>query len=92
MTAYNSVASTVLSTVRSELASYPDYELISTGHSLGAALASLGGASLAANFPDSKLRVFTFGQPRTGNPGYAQVIEDLVGTENLYRAVHTSGN
>ncbi|PAV15095.1 alpha beta-hydrolase [Pyrrhoderma noxium] len=88
--AYNSVASTVLSIVRSELAAHPDYELISTGHSLGGALASLGGASLAANFPDAKLRVFTYGQPRTGNSGYAQVVEDLVGTENLYRAVHTT--
>ena len=90
--AYNSVASTVLSIVRSELAAHPDYELISTGHSLGGALASLGGASLAANFPDANLRVFTYGQPRTGNSGYAQVVEDLVGTENLYRAVHTTGN
>ena len=89
--AYNSVANSVISTVKSQLKKYPSYSLISTGHSLGAALASLGGVSLASNFPNSKLRVFTYGQPRTGDPGYAALAEKLIGSGNLYRAVHTYG-
>ena len=85
MDAFNSVVSTVNSTVAEQLEANPTYSLISTGHSLGAALASLGGVSLAANFPGTPLRVFTFGQPRTGEPGYASLAEDLIGVENIFR-------
>ncbi|KAL5519683.1 hypothetical protein ACEPAH_1366 [Sanghuangporus vaninii] len=87
--AYNSVALTIISTVSSELQAHPDYTLISTGHSLGASLASLCGLSLASNFPGTPLRVFTFGQPRTGDSAYADLVERLVGVDNIYRAVHT---
>ena len=88
LVAYNSVADTVISTVRDQLALYPSYTLISLGHSLGGALASLGGVSLAANFPDTPLRVYTFGQPRTGNPSYADLAEQLIGVDNIYRGVY----
>ena len=83
--AHQSVASEIISTVASELKAHPTYSLVSTGHSLGAALASLGGISLAANFPGVPLRVFTFGQPRTGNEAYATLAENLIGVENIYR-------
>ncbi|KAL5494551.1 hypothetical protein ACEPAI_12 [Sanghuangporus weigelae] len=90
LSAFNSVASDMLSAVSSELQAHPDYELISTGHSLGAALASLGGVSLASNFPGAPLQVFTFGQPRTGDSAYADLAEQLIGVDKLFRAVHTS--
>ncbi|KAL5494550.1 hypothetical protein ACEPAI_11 [Sanghuangporus weigelae] len=90
LSAYNSVSSDVISAVSSQLDAHGDYALVSTGHSLGGALASIGGVSLAANFPDVPLQVFTFGQPRTGNSEYAQLAEDLIGTENIFRAVHTT--
>ncbi|OCB91952.1 alpha/beta-hydrolase [Sanghuangporus baumii] len=90
LSAFNSVASDMLSAVSSELQAHPDYELISTGHSLGAALASLGGVSLASNFPGTPLQVFTFGQPRTGDSAYADLAEQLIGVDKLFRAVHTS--
>ncbi|KAI5117183.1 hypothetical protein M0805_008162 [Coniferiporia weirii] len=89
LTAFNSVAETVLSTVSDQLNKYPSYLLISTGHSLGASLASLGGISLASNFPNVPLKVYTFGQPRTGNPAYASLAENLIGAGNIYRAVET---
>ncbi|KAL5536172.1 hypothetical protein ACEPAF_4277 [Sanghuangporus sanghuang] len=73
-----------------ELDAHEDHALVSTGHSLGGALASIAGISLAANFPGVPLQVFTFGQPRTGNAEYAQFAEDLIGTENIFRAVHTT--
>lgn len=86
LTAYNSVAATVISAVQAQLVSYPSYTIISLGHSLGAALASLGGISIAENFPDVPLRVYTFGQPRTGNPSYANLAESVIGVENIFRS------
>lgn len=86
LTAYNSVATTVISAVQTQLASYPSYTIISLGHSLGAALASLGGISIAENFPDTPLRVYTFGQPRTGNPSYANLAESVIGVDNIFRS------
>jgi hypothetical protein len=35
---WNSVASSVISTVRAQVAAHPGYQLVSTGHSLGGAL------------------------------------------------------
>jgi len=89
LTAYNSVAQVVISTVAAQLKQHPSYILVSTGHSLGASIASIGGISLAANFPGQPLKMFTFGQPRTGNPAYAALAENLVGVDNIFRAVHT---
>ncbi|PAV23307.1 alpha beta-hydrolase [Pyrrhoderma noxium] len=54
------------------------------------ALASIAGVSLASNFPDTSLRLFTYGQPRTGNVEYAQMTERLIGAANILRAVHTT--
>lgn len=85
ITAFNSVADTVTSTVSAQLAAHPSYTLVSVGHSLGAALASLGGVSLASNFPGKPLLVYTFGQPRTGNQAYANMAESLIGVENIFR-------
>ncbi|TDL16356.1 alpha/beta-hydrolase [Rickenella mellea] len=86
LNAYNSVASQILSTVTDQLASHPSYTLVSTGHSLGGALASIGAVSLKQNFPSSFVRMFTYGQPRTGNQGYADLVEQIVGVPNLYRS------
>ncbi|KAL5519674.1 hypothetical protein ACEPAH_1357 [Sanghuangporus vaninii] len=90
LSAYNSVSSDVISAVSSELDAHKDHVLVSTDHSLGGALAGIAGISLAANFPDVPLQVFTFDQPRTGNAEYAQLVEDFIGTENFFRAVHTT--
>ncbi|TDL19369.1 alpha/beta-hydrolase [Rickenella mellea] len=88
LTAYNSVASNIISTVKAQLAAHPGYTLVSTGHSLGGALASLGGLSLKSNFPGSSVRMFTFGQPRTGNAAYASLVESIVGTSNIFRGTY----
>jgi alpha-beta hydrolase superfamily lysophospholipase len=50
---YNSIASTVISTVKSELAAHPGYTLVTSGHSLGGALSSLTAMSLKGNFPSA---------------------------------------
>ncbi|KAF8997925.1 Alpha/Beta hydrolase protein [Cyathus striatus] len=89
LTAWNSVANTVISTVKSQLAAHPGYNLVSTGHSLGGALSSLAGISLQQNFPGSSVRMFTYGQPRTFNPTGAFFINQQFGNK-AFRAVHTT--
>jgi len=87
--AYNEVATIVLRTVGAQLTAHQGYELVAVGHSLGGAIASLCGLSLKANFPEETVRIYTFGQPRTGNGVYAALVEDMVGFDNIFRAVHT---
>ncbi|KIM78843.1 hypothetical protein PILCRDRAFT_74960 [Piloderma croceum F 1598] len=107
LTAYNSVASNVISVVKKQLEIHPGYSIVSTGHSLGASIASIGGLSLKANFPNVTVKMYTFGgfvrlavlsnplkslrqgQPRTGNSGYATLVEEMLGISNIFRAVHT---
>ena len=91
LASFNSVAPLVVDTVAKELASNQNYTIVTTGHSLGAALASMSGVVLKANFPDAVLKIFTVGQPRTGDRAYADLLENVVGADNLFRAVHTTG-
>ncbi|KAA1471862.1 alpha/beta-hydrolase [Dentipellis sp. KUC8613] len=86
---FNSIARTAIGVVQDQLESYPNYTVVVTGHSLGGAIASLASVSFRVHFPSAHIRLFTFGQPRTGNPGYADVVGKLLGHNNVYRAVHT---
>lgn len=90
LNSYNSVAPLVLSIVGAQLELHPDYNLVCTGHSLGGALASLAAISLRHNLPELRgsLRLFTYGQPRTGNLEYSQFLEQGLGKNNMYRVVH----
>ncbi|EIM83071.1 alpha/beta-hydrolase [Stereum hirsutum FP-91666 SS1] len=87
--AYNAVAPIVLETLETQVSAYWDYTVISTGHSLGGAIASIASLSIKSTFPGVEVRLFTFGQPRTGNGDYADLVQEVVGSANLYRAVHT---
>ncbi|KAF8160627.1 Alpha/Beta hydrolase protein [Crassisporium funariophilum] len=87
--AYNVVASTVLSAVKSQLASYPSYKVVVTGHSLGGAVASLAAISIKSAHANVPVKLYTYGQPRTGNAAFASYVENKIGTANIFRAVHT---
>eukprot|EP00884_Botryococcus_braunii_P018330 jgi/Botrbrau1/5180/Bobra.0172s0050.2 len=54
--------------------------IIVTGHSLGGALATIGGPLLAKKFPKADVRVVTFAAPRAGNEKFAAAFESLIGT------------
>jgi len=90
LTAWNSVASQVISTVKSQVAANPTYQIVTTGHSLGAALSSLAGLSMKSNFPSNNVQLYTFGQPRTGDAAYAALVDKTLGTGNVFRGVHTT--
>ncbi|KAI0318750.1 alpha/beta-hydrolase [Amylostereum chailletii] len=87
-TAWNSVASEVISTVKNELDAHPGYGIVTTGHSLGGALSSLAGITMQQNFPSMSVRMYTYGQPRVGNTLYALFV-DFSLSFNIFRVVHT---
>lgn len=57
-----------------------------TGHSLGAAVATLIGPWAALQWPAADVRVSTFGSPQVGNEAFAQAYRSLVGRQ--YRVVN----
>ncbi|KAF8143476.1 alpha/beta-hydrolase [Mycena galopus ATCC 62051] len=89
LAAYNAVADTVLTTVKAQVAKYPSYTIIVTGHSLGGALAALGGVSIKTALPNATLKIYTFGQPRTGDAKWAAYVDATIGVTNVFRGVHT---
>ncbi|KAK0421203.1 hypothetical protein QR680_015109 [Steinernema hermaphroditum] len=66
----------------------PDYEVWVTGHSLGGAMASLAATVLAHEslVESDKLKLVTFGQPRTGDFVFATIHDHLI--DYSYRITH----
>ncbi|KHJ91522.1 triacylglycerol lipase [Oesophagostomum dentatum] len=69
-------------------ASYPDYEIWATGHSLGGSLASLAasivlGSGLAT---PQQTKLITFGQPRTGNDEFSEQQDSE--SDFIFRVTH----
>ncbi|WP_240479818.1 lipase family protein [Paenibacillus wynnii] len=81
---FTDIYSTARSGVLSALAKLStDKTLYITGHSLGAALATLCAIDLAANTAHSSPNLYTFGSPRVGDPAFAKVFTMYV--RNSYR-------
>ncbi|KAJ6522281.1 Alpha/Beta hydrolase protein [Mycena capillaripes] len=89
LAAYNDVANIVLTTVEAQVAKFPKYNVVVTGHSLGGALAALGAVSLRTALPSAPMKLYTFGQPRTGDAQFAKFVETSIGISNIFRGVHT---
>lgn len=64
----------------------PDKTLYITGHSLGAALATLCAVDVAANTSFHSPFLFTYGSPRVGDPAFARVFSKYV--RNSYRTAN----
>ncbi|KAJ1812963.1 hypothetical protein LPJ75_003396, partial [Coemansia sp. RSA 2598] len=58
---------------------YPDYTIVATGHSLGGARASMFAADISAKYPHllSRLELYTYGQPKCGDMGFADYMDSL---------------
>ena len=108
--AYNVVGKTVLDAVKAQVAAYPSYNIVVTGHSLGGSVGSFAALALKEAFPNKPIKLFTYGatsfdartsrsslsifaegQPRTGNAAFASLVENRIGVNNIFRAVHTYG-
>jgi len=87
LSSWNNVAPLVIERVAAQLRIHEDLTIVTSGHSLGGALSSLAAISLKSNFPHCKIRMYTYGQPRTGNHIYAEFINREFG-DNAFRAVH----
>eukprot|EP00899_Mesostigma_viride_P019397 jgi/Mesvir1/27459/Mv07241-RA.2 len=60
--------------------------IVTTGHSLGGALCTLGGAWCALEYPTADVHTISFGSPRVGNSKFVRAFHALVGIS--YRVIH----
>ncbi|KAK4217582.1 Alpha/Beta hydrolase protein [Rhypophila decipiens] len=86
--AWSEVSAVVLTGVASARAANPTYSVISTGHSLGGAVATLAAAYLReAGHPTD---LYTYGSPRVGNFVFAEYVTETQGGLGAeYRVTHT---
>ncbi|KAJ2787693.1 hypothetical protein GGI15_000516 [Coemansia interrupta] len=76
---YQAANPQAMDTVIGLVRQYPQYQITATGHSLGGARASLFVADVANRYPEliSRMQLYTYGQPRCGNPDFARYMESL---------------
>ncbi len=84
---WRGVRGTVLPAWISLTSRYPTYQTVATGHSLGAAIATLCAAQMTEVAPGVSISLYTYGSPRVGNHAFAQYIETSLGQHN-YRSTH----
>ncbi|PYH88273.1 lipase 2 [Aspergillus ellipticus CBS 707.79] len=84
--AWETVSSTITAKVEAAIASYPDYSIVFTGHSYGAALAAI--AATVFRNAGYTVDLYDYGQPRIGNLALADYITDQSMGSN-YRVTHT---
>jgi len=65
--------------------SYPDAQIIVTGHILGGALAVLAAAEIQIKFKNFQ-HLYRFGQPKVGNKQFAEFINGLI--PSYYRMIN----
>ncbi|KAI0104862.1 extracellular lipase [Nemania sp. FL0031] len=82
--AWDEISSAVLTAVKAAQAANPSYKIIFTGHSLGAAVSSLGAAY--ARQQGLSVDIVNFGSPRVGNSAFATFVSNQAGVE--YRVTH----
>ncbi|KAJ5566745.1 uncharacterized protein N7459_010127 [Penicillium hispanicum] len=81
---WETVADKMTSEVQAGIKSYPNHKLVVTGHSLGAALAVLGGTALRK--AGYELDIYTYGEPRVGNKA---LVTHITNQGSLWRVTHT---
>jgi len=83
---YLSVQSQVLTLVKEARTQHPDFSILVTGHSLGGAMAVHAALDLKLSLGLSTEDIYTFGQPRVGNPEFEKFYQQTVAPN--YRVTH----
>lgn len=81
--AYNSVREAMFKAAKET----PHKQIIVTGHSLGAALATMCAVDIKYNLSDKSVSVYTFGSPKVGNADFAKFYNKHV--PQTYRVVNS---
>jgi hypothetical protein len=87
--AWQEVESGILNSVSSLGASYPSASYLITGHSLGAAVALLAALKLGQTL-SAPPSLYTFGEPRVGNPTFVNWAVTILQGGVQYRVTHAS--
>lgn len=88
-TAYLGISSQVISAVKALKKAYPLATYLITGHSLGGALATFAGVDIKTSLRlKTKISMYTFGSPRTGNQVFTDHIFKLFSTQGYQRVTH----
>lgn len=82
---FSRIASTVLSTVQSALTSTGAQSVVVTGHSLGAALATLDALMFHDALTNISIQTTTFGSPRVGDQAFADFVDSSLSNEGFAR-------
>lgn len=81
LSAYQAIRKDILDAIAAGLNECLGCSVVSTGHSLGAAMATLAAAELAAPpMPEGTVHLFTFGSPRVGNAAFASWAVERLGS------------
>ena len=81
----DSLKSKVLTNLKYELSKTKEYQIIFTGHSLGAAMATIMAYFAKINGVTNHVVLLTFGQPRTGNDVFSNEVMKAV--DKVFRVV-----
>lgn len=86
-TAYKSLRPDIAAAIASAHAAYPGSTLSVTGHSLGAAMASIASVTLVASGTPVE-HVYTYGEPLNGNPTWAAYADSIIPPSRYFRVTH----
>jgi len=89
--AYIAVSEDLLNRVTTFVKAYPDYDIAIGGHSMGGSLATLAALHMDASnvVPTSRIEIFTYGQPRTGNTDFTNFVSTL-GLKSITRVTYNN--
>lgn len=86
--AQQAVVSDVIEEISSLVMRFPDYRVVITGHSLGAAVATLTAVEVVQKNLGILPVLLNFGSPRIGNKEFAIYVTELLPPSNRYRVTH----
>ncbi|KAG8994553.1 hypothetical protein FRB94_009800 [Tulasnella sp. JGI-2019a] len=84
LSTFESSLAAILTEVKALVTSYATTTVTVVGHSLGGAIANLEGVSLKLLIPTLTVKIITFGEPRVGNPAWA----DYLNAYDITRITH----